>query len=204
MAMETIHSMANSKHRAMFMKLDMAKAYDRVRWEFLYKVLLAFGFAEEWVDWILSRVTSSSFFVIINGEPLDLFSASRGLRKGDPLSPYLFIIMAEGLGRYIKSQVERGLIQGWRWNDSLPSYSHLQFVDDTALMGSTRVSEAIKFRRALDIYLKASGQCINDGKSSIYFFNTPQPIQNRIARILRFHIGSLPLIYLGVPLVLGS
>ena len=81
--------------------------------------------------------------------------------------------MAEGLGRFIKSQVGQGLIQGWSWNDSLPSYSHLQFVDDTVLMGMARVSEAINFRRALDIYLKASGQSINDGKSSIFFFNTP-------------------------------
>ena len=77
-------------------------------------------------------------------------------------------------------------------------------MDDTALMGMAKVSEAINFRRALDIYLKASGQCINDDKSSIFFFNTPQPIQNKIARILRFQIGSLPLLYLGVPLVLGS
>ena len=75
-AMETIHSMANSKERAMFMKLDIAKVYDRVRWEFLQNVLLAFGFAEEWVNWILSCLTSSSFSVIINGEPLDLFTAS--------------------------------------------------------------------------------------------------------------------------------
>ena len=86
-----------------------------------------------------------------------MFSASRGLQNGDPLSPYLFIIMAEGLGRFIKSQVGRGLIQGWSWNDSLPSYSHLQFVDDIVLMGMARVSEAINFRRALDIYLKALG-----------------------------------------------
>ena len=59
-------------------------------------------------------------------------------------------------------------------------------MDDTALMGMARVNEAINFKRALEIYLKASGQSINDGKSSIFFFNTPQPIQNRIARILRF------------------
>ena len=56
----------------------------------------------------------------------------------------------------------------------------------------------------MDTYLKASGQQINEGKSSIYFFNTPQPIQLRIARILRFQVGALPLIYLGVPLALGT
>ena len=203
-ATEVVHSMANSKEKAMFIKLDMAKAYDRVSWEFLQKILLTFGFAVEWVEWVLSCVTSASFSVLINGEPSELFGASRGLRQGDPLSPYLFIIMAEGLGRFLKAQVQQGIIQGWSWSNNLPSYSHLQFVDDTGLMGMARISEAVNFRTALDIYLKASGQKINEDKSSIYFFNTPQIIQNRIARILRFQIGSLPLMYLGIPLSLGA
>lgn len=60
-AMEAIHSMAASKKKSMFIKLNMAKAYDRVSWEFLQKILLAFGFDEEWVNWVLSYVTSSSF-----------------------------------------------------------------------------------------------------------------------------------------------
>lgn len=72
------------------------------------------------------------------------------------------------------------------------------------LMGLARINEAMNIRKALDVYLRASGQKINDDKSSIYFFNTPWPIQSRIARILRFQIGSLPLMYLGVPLSLGS
>lgn len=77
--MEAIHSMASSKEKAMFIKLDMAKAYDRVSWDFLQKILLAFGFGEEWVNWVLSCVTSTSFSVLINGEPSQLFCASRGL-----------------------------------------------------------------------------------------------------------------------------
>ena len=72
--------MATSKEKAMFIKLDLAKAYDQVSWDFLGNVLLAFGFDMEWVDWVLSCVTSRpSFLVLINGEPTNLFSASRGL-----------------------------------------------------------------------------------------------------------------------------
>ena len=70
-------------------------------------------------------------------------------------------------------------------------------------MGMARISEAVNIRKDLDTYLKALGQKINDNRSSIYFFNT-RLIQNKIARILRFQIGSLPLMYLGVPLSLGA
>lgn len=188
----------------MFIKLDLAKAYNRVSWEFLGRVLLAFGFDMEWVDWILNYVTSPSFFILINGEPTELFSASRGLRQEDPLSPHLFIIMAKGLGRFIKLQAKQGLVHGWKWNNNILVYTHLQFVDDTGLMGLATMNEARNSRMILDTYLKAFGQQINEGKSSIYFFNTAQPIQLKIARILRFQIGSLPLIYLWVPLALGT
>ena len=81
--------------------------------------------------------------------------------------------------------------------------SHLQFVDDTTLAGRARIREAEAFRFTLDTYLAASRQKINDHKSSIFFFNTPEPIQWRIATILRFQIQSLPLTYLGVPIVVG-
>lgn len=124
-ATETIHSMASSKEKAMFIKLDMAKAYDRVRWSFLQKILRAFGFAEEWIQWVMSCVTSTSFSVLINGDHTELFGASRGLRQGDPLSPYLFILLAEGLGRLIKHNVGLGSIQGWSWGNELQSQSHL-------------------------------------------------------------------------------
>ena len=134
-ASEAIHSMCTSRECIMFIKLDMAKAYDRVNWGFLQKVLLAFGFSQEWVRWVRSCVTNPSFSVLLNGEPLELFGASRGLFQGDPLSPYLFIIMAEGLGRLIKFHVSQNLIQGWQCGNGLPTLSHLQFVDDTNLVG---------------------------------------------------------------------
>ena len=77
-------------------------------------------------------------------------------------------------------------------------------MDDTGLMGMARINEVVNIKKALDTYLKALGQRINDDKSSIYFFNTPRLIQNRIARILRVQISSLPLMYLGVPFSLGA
>ena len=81
--------------------------------------------------------------------------------------------MAKGLGRFIKSQADLRLVQGWKWHNDIPRYTHVQFVDDTGLIGLATINEARNFRMILDTYLKASRQKINEGKSSIYFFNTP-------------------------------
>ena len=77
-------------------------------------------------------------------------------------------------------------------------------MDNTRLMGMARISEVVNIIKALDTYLKASSKRINDDKSSIHFLNTPRLISSRIARILRLRIGSLPLMYLGVPFNLGD
>ncbi|XP_059066649.1 uncharacterized protein LOC131857889 [Cryptomeria japonica] len=77
--LETIHSMASSSENNMFIKMDMAKAYEKVRWSFLRKVLSAYGFGEAWIQWVMSFVTSVSFTVIINGEHFELFGASWGI-----------------------------------------------------------------------------------------------------------------------------
>ncbi|XP_057831111.2 uncharacterized protein LOC131041899 [Cryptomeria japonica] len=137
----------------------------------------------------MSCVTSSSFLVIVNGKPSEPFGVSRGLHQGDPLLSYLFIIMVEGLGHFLKFRASQGLIHGWQWGNGLPQISHLQFVDDTTLMGLARIREAESFRYTLDIYIAASGQKVNEHKFSIFFFNTPQTIQRRIADILQFQVG---------------
>eukprot|EP00253_Pinus_taeda_P009717 PITA_09717 len=98
----------SNRKAGMIMKFDIAKAYDKLNWTYIRKVLIAFGFDHSWVRWVMALVTSASFSILVNGSPSDIFIPSRGLRQGDPLSPFLFILMMEELGRSINHAKEMG------------------------------------------------------------------------------------------------
>ena len=113
--------------------LDMAKAYDRVKYEFLEKVLRGMGFLEHWVTLIMRCVTSISLLAMLSGSPCDVFGPERGLRQGDPLSPYLFILCAEIQSGLIVKAQERQAIRGVRVTRSAPEISHIFFADDSIM-----------------------------------------------------------------------
>ena len=95
-------------------KLDMSKAYDRVEWGFLEKIMRKLGFADQWVDLIMKCVTTVTYRVKVNGEYTHQFVPQRGLRQGDPLSPYLFILCAEGLSALFRRAEVNGELEGIR------------------------------------------------------------------------------------------
>jgi exonuclease III len=201
LAHEVIHSLQKTKTPGMLLKLDISKAFDKLSWEYMKAMLIAFGFDQNWVTWILNLTSSAFFSLLINGVPSKPFSPSRGIRQGDPLSPFLFIIMAEGLSRSIHAALENNLLTGLPLHGLTPPISHSQFVDDTLLMGSPTAREANSLKEILQLFSDASGLECNKDKSQIFFFNTPLPIQLHISAILGFKRSSLPSKYLGIPLI---
>ena len=96
----------------MAIKLDMSKVYNRVKWAYLDVVMRRMGFQERWIELIMMCVTTVSYFVLINGEPIGRIVPSRGLCQGDPISPYLFLLYSEGLLAMLKKEEREGKIKG--------------------------------------------------------------------------------------------
>ena len=112
-ANEVIESMQKRKERGVFCKLDIEKAYDQINWSFILNVLKNMGFGDKWVGWIEWCISIATFSILINGSPAGFFGSSRGLRQGDPLSLYLFVLGMEALSLIIDKAAEGGYISGY-------------------------------------------------------------------------------------------
>ncbi|KAL0448870.1 UNVERIFIED_CONTAM: putative mitochondrial protein [Sesamum latifolium] len=142
-------------------KLHMSKAYDRVEWVFLESILLRLGFECYFVRLLLMLVSTVNYSFVLNGETFGLVRPSRGIRQGDPLSPYLFLFCAEALSGMFKAAESSGLIQGVRVARGAPRISHLLFADDTLVFCEATAASFHGIRMILDRYAQASGQIIN-------------------------------------------
>jgi hypothetical protein len=205
-AYEFLHFMKRNrakKHCAL--KLDMRKTFDRVEWPYLRAIMLRMGFSRRWVDLIMSLVSSVSFSVLFNGTPMEEFRPSRGLRQGDPISPYLFLLAAEGLSGLLKQSQQSPHLQGIKVAPSAPAVNHLLFVDDSLLFVKATNEGASEVMELLTKYCDASGQRINLEKSSVFFSKgCPQERRASVKNILSVPNETLNEKYLGMPSDIGS
>nr|GEU92643.1 RNA-directed DNA polymerase, eukaryota [Tanacetum cinerariifolium] len=150
-------------------KVDFQKAFDSVRWDHLDDILGKFGFGNKWHGWIRGGLISSKASVLVNGSLTDEFSFHRGLRQGDPLSPFLFILVMKSLHVYFQRLIDRGMfVPITVGKDNLVPISHLLYADDEMFIGKWSSSNVSVLMWMLHCFFLASGLKVNAHKSSLY------------------------------------
>ena len=164
-ANESIRWLKKRKIPGTLIKLDFQKEYDSVNWNFLKQVMEKLEFGRVWIKWIMDYVTTASMSILLNGSPLKPFKMEKGLRQGDPLSPYLFLLVSEALVYLLKKAEERNLIEAVRIGKEKVNLKHLQFADDILIFALRNDMCITNYFRILDVFAMMSGLSLNYSKS---------------------------------------
>ncbi|GKV06521.1 hypothetical protein SLEP1_g18404 [Rubroshorea leprosula] len=199
-ANETTDEAQKRKQAGFVIKLDFKKAYDKVCWAFLDYMMLRLGFGQKWRGWMTECLKTAEVLVLLNGSTTRQFGMQRGLRQGDPLSPFLFLIVAEGLNGIIKSVISHGLFEGITVGQSGLKVTHLQFADDTIVFGKASEENIWAVKCIMRIFEIVSGLKINFGKSLLMGINVSNDWMKKMSIIMNCKQGVLPCKYLGMPI----
>ncbi|GAU46743.1 hypothetical protein TSUD_286030 [Trifolium subterraneum] len=206
-ATEVIHALkwkTQGRRGELALKIYISKAYDKVDWGFLRGVMTKMGFSDVWIRWVMMCVSSVNYSVLMNSDRVGPISPGRGLRQGDPLSPYLFILVTECLTALIHQVVGRGDLHGVRICRGAPEVSHLLFADDCFLFCRANVAEVNELTRILQTYETTSGHEVNLLKSEVFISrNMSQAAKEDLSRILGVKLVLGTGIYLGLPSMVG-
>ncbi|CAL5367336.1 unnamed protein product [Camellia sinensis] len=199
-ANEVVDGWKKAKQQGLIIKLDFEKAFDSVNWEFLFSLMSSFGFGPKWISWIKTCVSTPRVSILVNGSPTHEFSPQRGLRQGDPLSPFLFNLVAEGLNILLNRALNLGILHGVSVGVNGVLLSHLQFADDSIFFCKADLDQVVIVKRLLRCFEVLSGLRINYHKSVVCGVGLHDECLNEIASLLNCQVQRLPLKFLGLPL----
>ncbi|CAA7020367.1 unnamed protein product [Microthlaspi erraticum] len=200
LATEIVHgyNWRNIEPRGM-LKVDLRKAFDSVRWDFVLATLKAIGIPNSFVNWINQCLSSATFIVSVNGNSGGFFESKKGLRQGDPLSPYLFVLAMEVFSKLLQSRFDAGYIHYHPKTEEL-NISHLMFADDVMVFFDRGTSSLHGISEALDDFASWSGLQMNKDKTQLFHAGVTHSESIAFADF-GFTVGSLPIRYLGLPLM---
>jgi hypothetical protein len=200
-AFECFHKIQKSKkdtHCAY--KLDLSKAYDRVDWNYLEKAMLKMGFCKTWTNWVMTCVRTVRYSVRLNGHNLEPFNPTRGLRQGDPISPYMFLFVGEALTSILKEKTNDGKLTPIKVARNAPGISNLMFADDSLLFFKATMEEAREVDSALKLFQRCTGQLVSPSKCSLLFSGEcPSAVRDDIRNLLDISRSVFEEKYLGLP-----
>ncbi|PNY01940.1 ribonuclease H [Trifolium pratense] len=201
-AHEMLHSMAKMRGNKGFfvIKVDLAKAYDRIDWRFIENVLNEMSLLYNMIRFIMECVTSVKTNVMWNGSRANYFKPRRGIRQGDPMSLYLFVLCMDKLSHLVTEEVDKGLWIPMKAGRNGPIISHLMFADDLLLFGQATHNTMNSVMNTLTKFCQMSGQQVNHTKTSIFYSkNVSRPIRDDLNALSSFTEASSLGNYLGVP-----
>ncbi|XP_078150904.1 uncharacterized protein LOC144546233 [Carex rostrata] len=196
---ELIHYSKHHNQQGIVVKVDFEKAYDKIHWTYLLEILVSRGFHPTWISWIQSWLVSSQSCLTVNDELTPYFYCKRGVRQGDPLSPFLFILAADTLSRIFNKGNQAQTLQGLGpkcFHDRAITNCH--YADDTILFLEARDAVIESAWWAMKAFEALSGIKINLSKTEMYGINIDN--LSHFAEIFQCSTSQFPIRYLGLPL----
>ena len=201
---EVVELAKKTNRQLLILKVNFEKAYDSVEWSFLEYMLGRVGFHLKWIAWMKACVCGGRMSILVNGSPTKEISIQRGLKQGDPLTPFLFLLVAEGFSGLMRNAVNRNLFRGFEVGHNGLVISHLQYADDTLCIGEASVENLWTLKALLRGFEMVSGLKINFFKSGLIGINVSGDFMEMACDFLNCNQGALPFKYLGLPIGVSS
>ena len=196
----TLHQKRTGTSGMAALNLDLEKAFDKVEWPFLLSIFKHFGFSDKWIQMISQCISTPSFFILINGSPAGFFTSNRGIRQGDPISPFLFILVTDVLSRLFLQKEADSSLQGIKIARNCPPISHLMFVDDLVVFSRANHDDLATVQSCLTQFQTWSGLSINKRKSAITFSRNVSPsCKISLRNLIGLNQPTSKNFYLGLP-----
>lgn len=157
----------DKKQQCLIFKVDFEKAYDSMRWKFLYYMLSRLGFCDLWIKWIKGCLESASLSVLVIGSPSEKIVMQKGLHQGDSLAPFLYLCVAKGLTGLMREAISKDLFQGIKVGKKQANVNLLQFEDDTLFFPKPCLENVLTLKSKLRCFELVCGLRINFFKSKL-------------------------------------